>query len=84
MRNRPIVESFPYLYLDGIVLKRTWANEIRNVSVLVPIGVAADGYRQVLGVAEAAKEGKAGWSGILRHLKKWGLNDVILISAMLA
>jgi putative transposase len=78
-RNRPIVESFPYLYLDGIVLKRTWADEVRHVSVLVAIGVAADGYRQVLGVAEGAREDKAGWSGFLRHLKKRGLKDVQLI-----
>jgi putative transposase len=78
-RNRPIVESFPYLYLDGIVLKRTWADEVRHVSVLVAIGVAADGYRQVLGVAEGAKEDKAGWSCFLRHLKKRGLKDVKLI-----
>ena len=78
-RNRAITESFPYLYLDGIVLKRTWADEVRNVSVLVAIGVAADGYRQVLGVAEGAKEDKAGWSGFLRHLKKRGLKGVQLI-----
>ncbi len=78
-RNRPITDAFPYLYLDGIVLKRTWAGEVRNVSVLVAIGVAADGYRQVLGVAEGAKEDKAGWSGFLRHLKKRGLTNVKLI-----
>ena len=78
-RNRPITESFSYLYLDGIVLKRTWADEVRNVSVLVAIGVAADGYRQVLGVVEGAKEDKAGWSGFLRHLKKRGLADVKLV-----
>ena len=78
-RNRPLTESFADLYLDGIVLKRTWAEEVRNVSVLVAIGVTADGYRQVLGVAEGAKEDKAGWSGFLRHLKKRGLQDVKLV-----
>lgn len=78
-RNRPITESFPYVYLDGIVLKRTWAGEVRNVSILVAIGVAEDGYRQVLGVVEGAKEDKAGWSGFLRHLKKRGLTGVKLI-----
>lgn len=78
-RNRPITEVFPYVYLDGIVLKRTWAGEVRNVSVLVAIGVASDGYRQVLGIAEGAKEDKAGWSGFLRHLKKRGLKDVQLV-----
>ena len=78
-RNRPIRGAFPYVYLDGIVLKRTWAGEVRNVSVLVAIGVASDGYRQVLGVAEGTKEDKAGWSGFLRHLKKRGLKDVQLV-----
>ena len=27
--------SLPYVYLDGIVLKRSWAGEVRNVSLLV-------------------------------------------------
>ena len=30
-RNQPIEGKQPYLYLDGIVLKRTWAGEVRNV-----------------------------------------------------
>ena len=68
-RNRPIEGRFPYVYLDGIVLKRTWAERVRNISVLVAIGVDAEGYRKVLGVREGAKEDKAGWSGFLRHLK---------------
>ena len=34
-RNKPIEGSHPYVYLDGIVLKRSWAGEVRNVSLLV-------------------------------------------------
>ena len=78
-RNEPIEEVYPYVYLDGIVLKRSWAGEIRNVSVLVAIGVGEDGYRKVLGIAEGEKEDKAGWSGFLEHLKARGLNGVKLI-----
>lgn len=78
-RNRAITGSFPYVYLDGIVLKRSWAGEIRNVSVLVAVGVDQDGYRQVLGIAEGAKEDKSGWSGFLEHLKQRGLKGVKLI-----
>ena len=77
--NRPIEDEFAYLYLDGIVLKRTWADEVRNVSVLVAIGVDSEGFRHVLGVREGAKEDKAGWSGFLRHLKERGLKTVKLI-----
>lgn len=78
-RNRPLEVKYPYVYLDGIVLKRTWADQVRNISVLVAIGVSDDGYRQVLGVVEGAKEDKAGWSDFLRHLKKRGLTRVKLI-----
>lgn len=77
-RNQPIVEEFPYVYLDGIVLKRSWAGEVSNVSVLVAIGVNAQGYRKMLGVVEGHKEDKAGWSDFLRHLKERGLAGVRL------
>jgi transposase-like protein len=78
-RNRPIEGEYPYVYLDGVVLKRSWAGEVRNVSVLVAIGVGADGYRRILGVAEGHKEDKSGWSSFLRHLKERGLAGVQLI-----
>jgi transposase-like protein len=77
-RNQAIKEEFPYVYLDGIVLKRTWAGEVSNVSVLVAIGVNSEGHRKILGVCEGAKEDKAGWSGFLRHLKERGLAGVRL------
>ncbi len=77
-RNRPITGAFPYVYLDGIVLKRSWGGEVRNVSVLVAIGVNAEGYRQVLGIAEGAKEDKAGWSAFVGHLKTRGLTGTEL------
>ncbi len=78
-RNKPIEGTHPYVYLDGIVLKRTWAGEVRNVSLLVAIGVNADGYREILGICEGAKEDKAGWSAFLKHLKARGLKDISLI-----
>ena len=61
------------------MLKRSWAGEVRNVSLLVAISVNADGYRQILGIVEGAKEDKAGWSGFLAHLKGRGLCGVELI-----
>jgi putative transposase len=80
-RNREIVGEFPYLYLDGVILKRSWAGEVRNISVLVAIGIGSDGYRQILGVAEGEKEDLEGWRGFLRHLKDRGLAGVRLIVA---
>ena len=78
-RNRPIEGEHPYVYLDGIVLKRSWAGEVRNVSLLVAIGVNAEGYREILGICEGAKEDKAGWTAFLKHLVDRGLTGVRLI-----
>ena len=61
------------------MLKRSWAGEVRNVSLLVAIAVNGEGYREILGICEGAKEDKAGWSAFLKHLKERGLRGVRLI-----
>ena len=71
-RSQAIAGEHPYLYLDGIVLKRSWAGEVCNVSLLVAISVNAEGYREILGIVERANEDEAGWSGFLAHLKGRG------------
>src|SRR5579864_3387895 len=78
-RNREISEEFPYVYLDGVILKRSWAGEVKNISVLIAIGVGTDGFRQILGVAEGEKEDLEGWRSFLCHLKDRGLKGVRLI-----
>lgn len=77
-RQRAIAGAHPYVYLDGLWLKRSWGGEVRNVAVLVAVGVNQDGYREVLGVMEGAKEDHASWVAFLRHLKGRGLNGVKL------
>ena len=80
-RNRPIEGETPYVFLDGIWLKRTWGGEVKNVSILVAMGVNRDGYREILGVAEGSKEDKASWMQFLRYLKERGLKGVKLITS---
>jgi len=77
-RQQPLVGEFPYVFLDGLWLKRSWGGEVKNVSVLVAIGVAQTGYRQILAVSEGAKEDKASWTAFLRELKERGLQGVKL------
>jgi transposase-like protein len=78
-RNRPIEGEHAFVYLDGISLKRSWGGEVRNVSVLVAIGINAEGYRELIGVSEGAKEDTESWREFLRHLKSRGLKGVKLI-----
>jgi len=39
-------------------MERLWGGEVKNVSILMAIGVDQDGYREVLGVREGAMEDK--------------------------
>ena len=77
-RQRPLEGRHAYVYLDGIWLKRTWGGEVKNVAVLVALGVRDDGYREILGVMEGAKEDTESWRNFLRHLKQRGLQGVRL------
>lgn len=78
-RNEPISGEYPYLYLDGICLKRSWGGEVRNVSVLVAVGVGTDGFRDILGIVEGGKEDRDSWNSFLQHLKQRGLKGVRLV-----
>jgi putative transposase len=78
-RNRRIEGEHAYVYLDGLWLKRSWGGEVKNVAVLVAIGVDQEGYREVLGVAEGTKEDAQSWRNFLRHLKERGLMNVRLV-----
>ena len=79
-RNRKLGSaSYPYVYVDGIYLKRCWGEEFENVSVLVAIGVTADGYREIIGAAEGLKEDLESWKNFFVWLKSRGLKGVKLI-----
>ena len=79
-RNRPLQGGkYPYVYVDGIYLRRNWGGEYENVAILVAIAVNEDGYREVLGAAEGMKEDKAGrgsWVSFFQWLHGRGLNGV--------
>jgi transposase-like protein len=77
-RKRPIEGPHAYVWMDGLWLKRSWGGEVRNVAVLVAIGVNGEGYREVLGVMEGAKEDKDSWLNFLKHLKERGLKGTEL------
>ena len=78
-RNRPLKGQYPYLYVDGIFLKRCWGGEYENASVLIAIGVTEDGYREILGAAEGLKEDLESWKNFFVWLKSRGLDGVKLV-----
>ena len=80
-RNRPLSGAYPYVYLDGIYLKRNWGGEYENVAILIAMAVNQRGEREVIGATEGMKEDKESWLGFLRHLKGRGLQGTQLFIA---
>ena len=79
-RNRPLSGGkYPYVYVDGLYLRRNWGGSYENVSILVAIAVNQDGYREVLGAAEGMKEDKSSWLNFFQWLKGRGLEGVRLM-----
>lgn len=72
-RKRPLLLSYPYIYLDGIYLKRNWGGSYENVAILVAMAVNEDGQREVIGAVEGMKEDTASWKEFLKSLKERGL-----------
>lgn len=79
-RNRPLTGEYPYVFVDGIYLKRCWGGEFENCSVLIAIGVNKDGYREILGACEGLKEDTDSWKNFFVWLKGRGLSGVKLIT----
>lgn len=76
---RPLPRTYAYVYLDGLWLKKSWGGEVQTVAVLVAVGVNADGYREILGVADGMKEDMASWRAFLRGMKARGWQGVRLV-----
>ncbi|MGV7975457.1 MAG: IS256 family transposase [Anaerolineaceae bacterium] len=80
-RQRPLEGQYPYVYLDGVYLKRNWGGHYGNVAVLVAMAVNERGEREVIGATEGMKEDKESWLGFLRQLKERGLQGTQLFTA---
>ena len=75
-RSRPLTCKYPYVFIDGIYLKRSWGGSFENVAVMVAIGVNDDGHREVIGAAEGFTESSECWRDFLSWLKGRGLSGV--------
>lgn len=79
-RCRPLVRSYPYVFIDGIYLKRSWGGSFENVAIMVAIGVNDDGFREIIGAAEGFTESGECWQEFLSWLKGRGLTGVRMVT----
>lgn len=78
-RERPLGGSFPYLLLDAQYQRVRHDGIVRNLAVLIAIGVNEEGHREVVGVSVSLSEAEPHWRTFLKSLTKRGLTGVKLI-----
>lgn len=80
-RTHRLERAYPYLYLDATYMKATWAGAVRNVALLVAVGVSDEGHREVLAVEIAPGERTDGYRSFLKGLVERGLRGVRLVTS---
>jgi putative transposase len=79
-RDRTLAsQDFPYVFLDATYCKARVGHRIVSQAVVVAVGVAADGRREVLGFDVGDSENEGFWTSFLRSLKTRGLDGVKLV-----
>ncbi|KAF5052824.1 Transposase, Mutator family [anaerobic digester metagenome] len=68
--DRPIEQTFPYLFVDTSHYKVRNGPRYVSKALLVTAGVREDGYGEVLGATIGDRENEAFWSGCFADLKK--------------
>ena len=78
-RNRPLQESYPYVWLDATYLKVRQNHRVVSMAFVIAVGVDENGERHLLGFDLGSSEDEAFWLAFLRSLVKRGLKKVQLV-----
>lgn len=79
-RERPLGE-YPFLFLDAYYEQVREDGQVRNLAILIAVGVNRTGKREILGVSVSLSEHEIHWRGFLESLKQRGLGGIQLITS---
>jgi putative transposase len=78
--SRPLAETtYPYMFVDATYCKARVGHRVVSQAIVVAVGVAADGRREVLGFDVGDTESEPFWTDFFRTLKARGLSGVKLV-----
>jgi len=69
---------YAYLFVDGVHVSVRLGEDDR-LCLLVVIGVREDGVKELLAVEDGYRESTESWAGVMRDLKRRGLNEPRLV-----
>lgn len=71
--------SYPYVFVEATYCKARVGRRVVSQAIVIAVGVAADGRRQVLGFQVGDTESEPFWTEFFRDLKGRGLTGVQLV-----
>ncbi len=71
--QRALSDHYEVLVLDGIVLRRKTGIGAQRRTMLVALGIKADGKKEIIDFYQATGESQSAWEGFLNHLHQQGL-----------
>lgn len=77
--NRPLVDNYPYVFVDARYNKIRRDHKVESNAVLIAIGVNHHGKREIIGVDICNKENETNWSDFFKALKDRGLKGTRLV-----
>ena len=77
-QNRPLQSIYPFVFMDAIHYKVREDGQIKNKAAYVVLGVALDGFKDVLGIWIGENESSKFWLGVLNDMKNRGIEDVLM------
>lgn len=78
-RNRPLMEVYPIIYIDGIRYKVREDGRIKTKCVYGVVGIDLDGYKELLGLWIFDTETANNWLKVLSDLKNRGVVDILVL-----
>ena len=77
-RGRPLGE-FPYVFFDAQYQRIRFEGIVRNLAVLIAVGVNTEGRREVVGISISLSEAEVHWRTFFESLSERGLRGMKLI-----
>src|ERR1700721_797522 len=77
-QNRPLETSYPLVFFDALRVKIRDEGLVRNKGGYIPLGVAADGTKDVIGLWIENTEGAKFWLKLMNELRNFGVGDILI------
>jgi len=79
--ERGLEKRYPFLIVDAMQVKVRRQQAVRSTTVMIAVGISAEGHREILGLKVGFSETGEGWRALFSDLKARGLSGVEMLTS---